>query len=211
MLVTLSLFRDVWPMRIPTHFSTSLAALTLVLVGAAAPARSQTAAGQSQRTPAQSQNALNVQTSSPAPTTATDPSAATRAADSVATRRAIDSATRRAVDSATRRVLDSAFTDLRDDRSERQVVLVVLGVLGGIFLWLFVEDMWRGHDVLMESHWGGFGGGVAGTRLSRTLVLAVLLLFTWGMLTAVALSRPGLPKPDEKKEPTRDASRGSGS
>ena len=117
-----------------------------------------------------------------------------RASDSVALRRAIDSATKRAIDSATKRAIDSAFTSFAQERSDWHLAIWGLLVVGAVFLLLLVSDIVRGHDVLVESHWGGFGGGVGGTRFSRTLVLAVLLLLTGGMVTAVAISHPGMPR-----------------
>ena len=113
------------------------------------------------------------------------------AVDSTAMRRAIDSATKRAVDSATKRAIDSTLTQLSEDRRQWGRVINGLLVLGGVFLLLLVWDMLRGHDVMVESHWGGFGGGAGGTRLSRALVLTVLLLLTGGMLTVLAVARPG--------------------
>jgi hypothetical protein len=109
-----------------------------------------------------------------------------RAADSIALRSAIDSATKRAI--------DSAFRDFAQERSQWRLAIWGLLALGAVFLVLLVYDIVRGHDVLVESHWGGFGGGVGGTRFSRTLVLAVLLLLTGGMLTVVAVSHPGAPR-----------------
>ena len=189
-------------MRIPTHFSTSIVALALTLMCT---------------TPAQSQIVSTGQPSPPAQrTTQTDTSAAARlrVADSIAMRRAIDSATRRAIDSATRRVLDSARVDAQESQRQWFWVIVGLLVLSGTFLGLFVNDMLRGHDVLVESHWGGFGGGVGGTRLSRALVLAVLLLLTSGMLTAVAVAGPGHsrtePGTGTPKDSTRDTSTARG-
>jgi hypothetical protein len=130
------------------------------------------------------------------PRVAIDSGAARTALDSATLRkRAADSiALRRAIDSATKRAIDSAFRDFAQERSQWQWAIWGLLTLGAVFLVLLVYDIVRGHDVLVESHWGGFGGGVGGTRFSRTLVLAVLLLLTGGMLTVVAVSHPGAPR-----------------
>jgi hypothetical protein len=131
-----------------------------------------------------------------APPAAMDSTAKRAALDSTTLRkRAADSiALRSAIDSATKRAIDSAFRDFAQERSQWRLAIWGLLALGTVFLVLLVYDIVRGHDVLVESHWGGFGGGVGGTRFSRTLVLAVLLLLTGGMLTVVAVSHPGAPR-----------------
>jgi len=112
--------------------------------------------------------------------------------DTVVRTVAVDSITlRRAMDSAAKRAVDSMLTQVSEDRRQWGLVVDGLLVLGGVFLVLLVWDMLSGRDVLVESHWGGFGGGVGGTRFSRTLVLTVLLLLTGGMLTVLAVARPG--------------------
>ncbi len=112
--------------------------------------------------------------------------------DTVVRTVAVDSITlRRAMDSAAKRAVDSMLTQVSEDRRQWGLVVDGLLVLGGVFLALLVWDMLSGRDVIVESHWGGFGGGVGGTRLSRTLVLTVLLLLTGGMLTVLAVARPG--------------------
>lgn len=55
----------------------------------------------------------------------------------------------------------------------------------------FLNAMEGDGQVSAESHWGGFGGGGGGWRLSRPLSYLIALVFFAGMLAALALSSSG--------------------
>jgi hypothetical protein len=71
--------------------------------------------------------------------------------------------------------------------------VLVLGIVAAITLILFfqfVEEMRKGSETGIETHWGGFGGGLGGWSISRPLVY-LLAALAFGCLLAV-LSAEGL-------------------
>ena len=95
-----------------------------------------------------------------------------------------------------------AALDLDRNAEERvlhRYVIYALMVLVAAFLGFLIWDFLRGREIWVESHWGGFGGGVSGFRISRPLALVTLLLIASGLLMALIV----VPKsPDNGKEST---------
>lgn len=56
--------------------------------------------------------------------------------------------------------------------AERRAAFYVLGIGAILFLGLFVLDLLR-RPPAVETHWGGFGGGVGGWRISPSLLFLV--------------------------------------
>lgn len=82
--------------------------------------------------------------------------------------------------------------------------LIFLGLTAGLFLWRLSEAIKEGDRPRLESHWGGFGGGLGGWEISSSLAYllvaaALTLLFA---LVAVQGTRP--PRIDPPKELVRD-------
>jgi hypothetical protein len=79
-------------------------------------------------------------------------------------------------------------------------VLLLLGLTAGLFLWRFSEAVKEGDRPRLESHWGGFGGGLGGWEISSSLaylLVAAALTFLF-VLVAVEGTRP--PRVDPPKE-----------
>ena len=74
------------------------------------------------------------------------------------------------------------------DASGRGFVFAVAGVLvvGAAACFALFVDAARSDRPLVEGHWGGFGGGASGWRVSPAVLFLVGLLALGAMLTAVA-------------------------
>jgi hypothetical protein len=91
------------------------------------------------------------------------------------------------------------------DEITRYVLLGVLGLLaffGGCLLWVFIRATHTGDRVAVLSHWGGFGNGLGGWRLSTSLAAligAVMVLALAIILASVIIERdkPAPPPPDK--------------
>lgn len=68
----------------------------------------------------------------------------------------------------------------------RAALLAILGVISLMLAFALIEMMAR-DGFTFESHWGGLGGGMSGWRLSRSVILAVLLLIVTGGTVGVAV------------------------
>lgn len=133
-------------------------------------------------------NSLRAQGSIPDTTRLTGPRAPAVDTTAPAVRAAIQALAQRKVDSmVASALLASRDAENGDRRAQRRIIMFVLPLMMAVVLLMLFTDLVRQRDVAIESHWGGFGGGAVGTRLSRPLVLMLLLILLSGMLTAVAL------------------------
>jgi len=55
-------------------------------------------------------------------------------------------------------------------------------------LYLAVTEIFRGEPLAMESHWGGFGGGLGGWRISSSLAYLLGALFLGGLFGTLVLT-----------------------
>jgi hypothetical protein len=78
------------------------------------------------------------------------------------------------------------------------LVVGVVAAITVILFFLFVGEMRKGSETGIETHWGGFGGGLGGWSISRPLVY-LLAALAFGCLLAV-LSAEGL-KPLSPRAP----------
>jgi hypothetical protein len=97
-------------------------------------------------------------------------------------------------------------------------LLLFLGILTLLFGFLFMRAMQHGDVPQVESHWGGFGAGLGGWRMSQSLAyllvtvsFATILVVTAGRDSAPATDRKadaatGAGKDAATKEPKTDAS-----
>jgi hypothetical protein len=87
---------------------------------------------------------------------------------------------------------------------------LILTVGAGVFLWLTVVAT-RREDTMIESHWGGFGGGLGGWRVTPALVYLIVALACVGMLGIVTLRASPPPSGDTQtaggKSPSGTAAR----
>jgi hypothetical protein len=66
-------------------------------------------------------------------------------------------------------------------------LLAFLALVALMLFFLFIQSMRYGSRLGIESHWGGFGGGLGGWRLSRSLaylVSAIVLVSIFGLLSS---------------------------
>jgi hypothetical protein len=62
----------------------------------------------------------------------------------------------------------------------------------------FFLSMQNGGSLAVESNWGGFGGGGGGWRLSRSLSYLIGLMFSAGLLAALALREVPRQQPNSR-------------
>jgi hypothetical protein len=82
--------------------------------------------------------------------------------------------------------------------------IALLGVCTLAFAGLFVRETWRGHSAEVESHWGGFGGGLGGWRVSPSLTYLVCAL-AFGTMVSVLVARASPAPPPSKADPRTDS------
>ncbi len=98
---------------------------------------------------------------------------------------------------------DSAVTAEQPRGSGNLLVYIAATFLGLMALLMtagFFLSMQNGGSLAVESNWGGFGGGGGGWRLSRSLSYLIGLMFSAGLLTALAL------REDSRQQPSSAAS-----
>jgi hypothetical protein len=72
------------------------------------------------------------------------------------------------------------------------IVAAILAAITIVMIRGFFYSMKEGESLSVESNWGGFGGGGGGWRLSRPLTYLIGLMFSAGLLAAIAV-REDLP------------------
>jgi hypothetical protein len=65
---------------------------------------------------------------------------------------------------------------------------IALAAFAGTFIVMLIRGLSRGYSPEIASHWGGFGGGVGGWRISPTIVYLIGALF-FGSLLALVVHR----------------------
>lgn len=80
----------------------------------------------------------------------------------------------------------------------RIVVLWAYGIGAGLFYALFlVQLLLRGDAPQIESHWGGFGGGLGGWRLSPSAAFLLAALVLSGLVAVVTVEREDQENPQK--------------
>jgi hypothetical protein len=67
----------------------------------------------------------------------------------------------------------------------RSAVMSFLACLSLLFVWKLISELHGGDRLSVESHWGGFGNGLGGWRLSASLVYLVGAI-SFGIIFAVS-------------------------
>jgi hypothetical protein len=97
------------------------------------------------------------------------------------------------------------------------IFLTGLSLITLLFLFLFIQEMRWGRGPMIESNWGGIGGGGGGWRMSSSLAYLLGLLGTATLLAIIFIhvensSKPTKPPADtlaaEKKSPAPRATSG---
>lgn len=79
------------------------------------------------------------------------------------------------------------------------ILLTVLSLITLVFLGLFIQEMRRGRGPMIESNWGGIGGGGGGWRMSSSLAYLLGMFGIATLLVIVLVHSPGDTPQDEKK------------
>jgi len=85
------------------------------------------------------------------------------------------------------------------------LAILVLGLLAVILLIAFIRALGRGDSLAIESHWGGFAGGLGGWRISRALAYGVMLAFVILTIAVVALYSANAAAKSAQNEPQAKA------
>jgi len=64
-------------------------------------------------------------------------------------------------------------------------LLGVLSIVTLIFVALFIYELWQGRAPMIESHWGGIGGGGGGWRMSNSLAYLLAMFGIAALLVVV--------------------------
>jgi len=88
----------------------------------------------------------------------------------------------------------------------RAVASWALGVGAALSFLLFLIQLVRGDGPQIESHWGGFGGGLGGWRLSPS---AALLIITLVLSSMAAMLIAPVPKEEKKDSRQGEAAKGT--
>lgn len=67
----------------------------------------------------------------------------------------------------------------------RSAVMLFLACMSLLFVWKLLSELRVGERLSIESHWGGFGNGLGGWRLSSSLVYLVAAI-SFGIIFAVS-------------------------
>jgi hypothetical protein len=67
----------------------------------------------------------------------------------------------------------------------RSAVMLFLACMSLLFVWKLLSELRAGDRLSIESHWGGFGNGLGGWRLSSSLVYLVAAI-SFGIIFAVS-------------------------
>jgi hypothetical protein len=92
------------------------------------------------------------------------------------------------------------------------VLIAGLSAITVLFLGLFIQEMRRGRGPMIESNWGGIGGGGGGWRMSGSLAYLLGMLGTATLLFIVLVhfedrrKRTGATPPAEKEITSSPAS-----
>lgn len=92
-------------------------------------------------------------------------------------------------------LMSSGPEELLPDRDPLHSIGVLAGTLLAALLgaslallFLAVTEIFRGEPPAVESHWGGFGGGLGGWRISSSLAYLLAALFLGGLFGALTLT-----------------------